>query len=1133
MFSAWTHGPVARATILVLLWGVPLGCKRPQPTTPSPASQPATTPSDFVGRHNRAVGLMGRFEFDAALSAFEQLAQSRSDDADVRTNLAIATLNRQREGDAAKALELLDGVLARHADHARARYCKGILLLHGGKPAEAMEAFRAVATVDPRDAYARYHAGQCLMAMNKPAEALPEFEAALTIDPKIRSAYYGAFQALQRLGKPEQAKARLAEFQALKDNPQARLVEFKYTRMGPKAEVAVVDATAEMPAATRPIGPAFAPVPSPLKITNATDVPWRKPGDTRPISITAADIDGDGNIDLFITNAWGRGGLTNAVLLRRGNSFELDAKHPLASVTGVNAALWGDFDNDGLTDVYLCRNGPNQLWRQTEKGKWQDVTASTQTSGGNFDTIDGAFFDADHDGDLDLILVRRNGPTELLSNNMDGTFRAIGVLTGIAGDGREAIGVVVADLDSDDDVDLIVLKRQPPHDVFLNDRQWRYRRGEALKRFADSPTEAVVAADADADGRVELYSLWKGIGRWTRSADGSWEGPAQSERAAPSGSARLALADVTGEGTLSAIVTRGPDAIEIENIPTDGRLDRLSHVETPFPWTQWALVVLDPASGPSIVAMSPDGGPPIIKSASQGRFPFAAISLTGKHNQADQMRSNASGVGVKIAARVGSRWIATSTYPKAHSSPGQSLQPVCIGLGGAWKADFISITWPDGLRQTELEVPAGKLRVIPETQRQTSSCPVIFAWNGNQWAFVTDCLGVGGIGFALGPPGQYVPPRPWENVLLPEGAIAPRDGEYRIKLAEPMEEACYLDAAKLVAYDLPPAWSMTLDERMGVNHPQPTGRPVFFRRSITPIEATNDRGENVTAAVVKADHVAVEPGERDRRFVGFCKEHWVALKFDQSIKETGGEPVLIIDGWIEYPYSQTMFAAWQARVTYDAPTLEARAAGGEWVPVLEHFGYPAGMPRQMSVPIPRDKLPKGARELRLRTNQEIYWDRIAIARAEPCPQARRIELPLRRAALAETGFARRLTFPQKRPSYDYARRDPLWDAGHQDGFYTAFGPVEELVSRTDDALTVFGPGEEVELAFSESNAPPSGWTRRYVLELAGWCKDRDLYTKDGETVGPLPGRDGARDRSRVEELHRRYNTRYRSGGAAR
>jgi hypothetical protein len=185
----------------------------------------------------------------------------------------------------------------------------------------------------------------------------------------------------------------------------------------------------------------------------------------------------------------------------------------------------------------------------------------------------------------------------------------------------------------------------------------------------------------------------------------------------------------------------------------------------------------------------------------------------------------------------------------------------------------------------------------------------------------------------------------------------------------------------------------------------------------------------------------------------------------------------------------------------------------------------------MSVPLPREKLPKNTREIRIRTTQEIYWDRLVIAYAEPCPQARRIELPLSSARVNDAGFAGRTTAAQRRPHYDYDRRAPLWDARHQAGFYTEFGPADELIATADDAFAIFGPGEEVHLEFAAPSAdPPPGWSRRLVLQLVGWCKDMDFYTRDGATIEPLPARDGATEESlrRREQLHEKYNTRYRS-----
>ena len=96
------------------------------------------------------------------------------------------------------------------------------------------------------------------------------------------------------------------------------------------------------------------------------------------------------------------------------------------------------------------------------------------------------------------------------------------------------------------------------------------------------------------------------------------------------------------------------------------------------------------------------------------------------------------------------------------------------------------------------------------------------------------------------------------------------------------------------------------------------------------------------------------------------------------------------DGWIEYPYSQTMFGAWQAGADYVAPTIEALGSDGTWRTVIGQFGYPAGMPRRMSVPLP--DLPEGTTKLRITTNQEIFWDRLAVAVApesdRPAPTVR-------------------------------------------------------------------------------------------------------------------------------------------------
>jgi hypothetical protein len=73
---------------------------------------------------------------------------------------------------------------------------------------------------------------------------------------------------------------------------------------------------------------------------------------------------------------------------------------------------------------------------------------------------------------------------------------------------------------------------------------------------------------------------------------------------------------------------------------------------------------------------------------------------------------------------------------------------------------------------------------------------------------------------------------------------------------------------------------------------------------------------------------------------------------------------------------------------------------------------------------------------------------------------------------------------------------------------------------------VFGPGEEVHLEYrADLPAPARGFTRRFVLETTGWCKDSDLCTKDGDTVGPLPVRAGVTDTRARDALHLTTRTR--------
>ena len=660
---------------------------------------------DMVGSNNRGVGLMGQFNYDAARDIFVGLAAAHPDRLDLQVNLAIATLNRQREGDAEEARRILERVSAADPRNLRARYSLGLLLLNDGRTADALPQFAFVAEHAPADAFAAYYAARCRFEQNDFTGALAGYERAQALDPHLRSAAYGASQAMQRLGRTAEAEQLLNVFQELGTDPRSEVVEFKYTRMGRLAEAVTIDQPPPQPA-PRPTGPIFDPTPVALGPAGVT---WRRFDASHPASITAADIDGDGEIDIFIAGAIDdRGATRNAVLFNRGPAgFVLDTAHPLAAVPGVTAALWGDYDNDGLTDVYLCRDGANQLWRQTAKGHWANVTAAAHADGGGGATIDGALFDADHDGDLDLLLIKRDGGDELLNNNGDGTFRSIATKIGLT-DARPSTGLVVADLDADRDADIILIKKDGAAPGTPQRSHLAVSPGPGLRD---------VCGSVDRRGRrrrsrrrwsrrdlCERYRRHRAVDARPRPARGT--SALVAGTASLAGSVQLALADIDGDGRLDLIGTGADGRVQAVTIsPGAGAAPLLAAQRDPV--AGWTLAMLDATRGPSLVAMPADtGGAPMMWRPGAGRFPFVTIALSGRDPRGAQLRSNVSGIGTQIAARAGSQWTALATY-RSQSGVGQSLQPLSIGTGGRPQIDFVAMTWSDGVFQSELALVAG------------------------------------------------------------------------------------------------------------------------------------------------------------------------------------------------------------------------------------------------------------------------------------------------------------------------------------------------------------------------------------------------------------------------------------------
>ena len=1133
-------------------------CREERPPRTSDSGEAEIPYAEYRSAKHFAAGLMHQFEFKEAEFAYLQLMGAYPASQHSRRAHAIAILNQSEPGAQERAIALFDGMIKDWREREgggappdlRASYGKALGLLYLGRHEDARDLFLDCARRAPLDAYAAFFAGQCLELEGRFADALEWYQRSIELDEHLRSPLLGAQRCLARLGRESEGAVLLARFVALGEDPRGKLAEFKYTRMGPLGEVEV---SVPVQPPRPPTGPLFAEV-APMPIEG---LPSGGSASVRP----AADLNGDRVVD-FLLMQQAPGAAAGPLLALSGASSDGGVRWtvapfewlppPAASDAAATLApavlLWADFDDDGRTDVAVSpSDGSPGFWLRHREGlRWSRERFEQPTGTEVFRLLAAA--DLDHDGDVDLLATDAAG-SFLLLNRRDGdaTRATTWARRRLEGSVASAAGATLGDLDDDGDLDFLLLASDGPAQGWINDLLWSWRRDAGLEPIESRrPVEAVWFRDDDSGMPVvamiegpassRVLSIWRLERGVPRRVD------AASDAARAGGTIALAAVDLAGSGRTNLLLTRtrGDGSVSLE--VRDVRGGVIESIE-PLPAT--ASLAVPDARGPVLLLGEDDDGRPRWRDAGPGRMQSVAVWFSGRIDPSQQMRTNSSGLGTRGDARTVGAWQTRTMLPWRGGSRGQPLEPVLYGLGGATQIDWLSIDWPDGVLQSELDLRPG-IRTVVETQRQISSCPVIFAWTGERFEFVTDALGVGGLGYLAGieldGDGSlrpvHPPPRPRESVLLGgESAIAPRDGRFEIRLGEPMEEACYLDAARLVAWDLPPGWSLALDERMGIGGPAPTGEARFFRAAMTPTRATRSRVEDsrlldVTEAVSQVDGVAADPGAADPRFIGRTAVEWIqTFEFPRPIAGHPGDPALLIDGWVEYPYSSTSFAMWQADALPEPPSLEALdPATGRWVMLVEHYGYPAGMPRQASFPVPREALPEGSTTLRLRSTNEIYHDRVQVAWFEPCPEAVRRPSPLLAASVAESGFARRPPLPQRRPWYDYDRRLPLWDVRFQYGFYTAFGECTPLLRETDDAVAIFGGGEEVRLEFeAELPSPSPGWSRAWVLELDGWCKDMDPFTGAGETLEPLPTREATASSPARDALHERYNTRFAGG----
>ena len=422
--------------------------------------------------------------------------------------------------------------------------------------------------------------------------------------------------------------------------------------------------------------------------------------------------------------------------------------------------------------------------------------------------------------------------------------------------------------------------------------------------------------------------------------------------------------------------------------------------------------------------------------------------------------------------------------------------PISFNLGANKKAEVVRITWPNGLIQNEVNAPTAVPLKVKEAQRLSGSCPMIWTWNGREFEFITDILGVAPLGASSGD-GEYFPVDHDEYIQIPSAALKLENGKFQVRITEELSEVAYLDEVALVAVDHPSSQQIFIADRFKAPpFPQFKIYPVTQRLPL--ISAFEDGRKDALAALAKKDQIY--PKSFKRNSAGVAEMHTLELKL------APGSDLLILNGWVDWADGSTFLgAAQESKDGLVFPRLEVLSEG-KWKMAIEDMGLPAGKPKTIVVELPESVSRLGAK-VRVVTNLSLYWDEIFTAHATDF-HGRTTPMHAATAVTRFRGFSKAIIHPDRlQPErFLYSPSSPVSMWNQTPGLYTRYGDVRDLLHTDDDRFLIMGSGDEVQLEFDAAQLPPlpNGWTRSFLLKVDGWAKDRDANTAFSQSVEPLP-----------------------------
>jgi enediyne biosynthesis protein E4 len=508
--------------------------------------------------------------------------------------------------------------------------------------------------------------------------------------------------------------------------------------------------------------------------------------ETMGSGICVLDYDNDGWPDIFFVNSmdWPEHKTAKSYPALYHNNHDgtftdVTREAGLAIETyGMGCAV-GDYDNDGLDDLYVTTVGSNRLFHNLGNGKFADVTAKAGVASPGF-SASAVWFDYDNDGKLDLFVTHyiewsiekdqyctldnknksyctpqtyKGESSHLYHNKGNGVFEDVTKRAGLADPTSKALGVALLDYDNDGWMDLFVSNDTEPNKLYHNNHDGTFTDVAVNVGVAFSDSGRVRAgmgtdaADFDGSGFPSLV-----IGNFTNESMSLYKNDGSGlfiDESLKSGLGQMTTQSLTFgcffmdydlDGLLDVVAANGHVSDDIAVVqPTLkyaqplGIYRNTGNRKFEDESSKLGRAIQKPVVGRGVafVDFDNDGDLDLVITANNGP---ARLLRNENANQNDSLRiklvgtkSNRDAIGAKVTLTTGGGVKMSRMVKGGSSYLSQSELPLTFGLGkpGSAKNLHLQIVWPSGHEESISGVQVNQFLTIQEGKGIVSATPSV------------------------------------------------------------------------------------------------------------------------------------------------------------------------------------------------------------------------------------------------------------------------------------------------------------------------------------------------------------------------------------------------------------------------